>query len=116
MKGVYVVLLRLEEDQRIEIGALGEKEFSAGIYAYAGSGRNSVESRIERHRSHPENLHWHIDYLSERAEVYNHLVLPEESRYECVLADILSGMGEPVEGFGSSDCDCPSHLYYLGED
>lgn len=111
MKGVYLVFFRLEEQKEAEVGALGAINFSPGLYVYTGSGHNSVESRIKRHFSTPENLFWHIDYFSEQAEATDYLVLPEKSRYECVMAEILSERGEPVDGFGASDCDCLSHLF-----
>lgn len=37
---------------------------------------------------------------------------------ECLLAQSVSsqnGASEPVRGFGSSDCRCPAHLFYLSD-
>lgn len=115
MKGVYIVLFRLEEPRTLEVGALGEIDFGEGIYVYTGSARNSVESRISRHFEEVEKKFWHIDYFSSRAEVFDYLVLPEVSEYECVMAGILSGFCESVEDFGCSDCGCDSHLFKLPE-
>lgn len=111
MKGVYLAFFRLEEDRRIKIGAVGEMEFEAGLYAYVGSAMNSAEKRIGRHFSEVENTHWHIDYFSAVAEPADYLIVPEESRFECVLADAVSEIGAAVDGFGSSDCRCSSHLF-----
>ncbi len=111
MKAVYALFLRLEEEKEIEVGALGEKSFSPGLYVYAGSARNSVESRLERHFSPGKSIHWHIDYFSRVAEPFDYFILPEGSEYECVISGILEEIGESVENFGSSDCDCKSHLY-----
>lgn len=113
MKGVYLAFFRLQEAKTIEIGALGEMEFESGMYVYAGSAQNSVESRLERHFSSPENSFWHIDYFSEEAEAEDYFVLPEVSEYECLMASILEGIGEPVQDFGCSDCDCDSHLFRI---
>ncbi|MFB6292147.1 MAG: DUF123 domain-containing protein [Candidatus Nanohaloarchaea archaeon] len=110
---VYALFLRVEEPLDVEVGALGTLNFKPGVYVYVGSAMNSVEKRLERHFSSPENLHWHIDYFSERAEAFDYFVLPEKSEYECELADILSVMGEPVTGFGCSDCSCRSHLFQV---
>ncbi len=110
VKAVYLVFFRLEEKKSIEIGALGEIEFEPGIYIYAGSAMNSVEKRIERHFSEVENTHWHIDYFSSVAEAVDYLVVPENSSFECMLADTVSKVGEPVEDFGCSDCNCNAHL------
>lgn len=113
MKGVYLAFFRLRESETIEIGALGEIEFEPGMYIYAGSAQNSVESRLERHFSSPENSFWHIDYFSEEAEAVDYFVLPEGPEYECVMASVLAEVGEPVQDFGCSDCDCDSHLFRI---
>lgn len=111
MKGVYLFLMKNNYKKKIEIGALGEKTFLPGIYVYCGSARNSVEKRLQRHFSEPENRHWHIDYLSSELEARDYFILPEKSKYECVMAEILGKSLQPVEGFGSSDCECGSHLF-----
>ena len=113
MKGVYFVFFRMKKEKSIEIGALGEISFSPGMYVYVCSGHKSVEKRIERHFSEPENLHWHIDYFSEEAKATNYFILPEKSSFECVMAEILSKKGEPVESFGCSDCECEAHLFRI---
>ncbi|MFB6190033.1 MAG: DUF123 domain-containing protein [Candidatus Nanohaloarchaea archaeon] len=113
VKAVYAILLKLEERREIEVGALGETSFPAGMYVYVGSAMKSVEKRVERHFSQVENLHWHIDYFSAEADAADFLVVPEESEFECVLADAVSQLGEAVPGFGSSDCDCPAHLFHV---
>lgn len=110
-RGIYALVLRLDEEKEIEVGALGDIEFERGVYVYAGSAMNSVEKRLERHFSRDKKLHWHIDYFSIEAEAVDAVVLEKDSEYECILADALAQIGEPVEGFGSSDCDCCSHLF-----
>jgi Uri superfamily endonuclease len=113
MKGVYLAFFHLPDSRSIEVGALGEIRFESGLYVYTGSAQKSAENRLERHFSGQENKFWHIDYFSETAEAIDYMVLPEKSRYECVMADILSDLGEPVEGFGCSDCGCDSHLFRI---
>jgi Uri superfamily endonuclease len=114
LNGVYAAFFLLEEDKDIEIGALGEKGFRKGLYVYLGSAMNSLESRLERHFSSPENLHWHIDYFSREAEPVYWLAFPLGSSFECVLAECAREAGEPIPDFGASDCGCNSHLYRLG--
>lgn len=116
MKGVYLVFLKLEEETEIEIGALGALKFEEGLYVYTGSGRKSLVSRVKRHFRDLENFHWHIDYLSSEAEAFDNFLLPESSKYECFMADALESLCEPVDSFGSSDCDCSSHLFRVPED
>lgn len=113
MRAVYAIILKLEERQELEIGAHGSIDFPAGMYVYVGSAMKSVEKRVKRHFSEVENSHWHIDYFSAEAEATDFLVLPENSEFECVLADTVSQLGETVPGFGSSDCCCPGHLFHV---
>lgn len=111
MKGVYIVLFRLEESLGIDVGALGRIFFESGFYVYVGSGQTNVEKRVERHVSGRGKKHWHIDYLREHVAVDDYFILPEDSSYECRIASILSSLGDPVDEFGSSDCGCSSHLF-----
>lgn len=113
MKGVYLLFLKLGEQKNIEIGALGEISFEPGIYVYVGSAMNSLEKRLERHFSEVENLHWHIDYLTEEAETFDYFILPETSEYEQWLAEKISEIHEPVLDFGSSDSPKESHLFKI---
>lgn len=113
VKAVYALMLGLEEEASIHVGALGKIRFPPGIYVYTGSAMNSVEKRLGRHLSGAGKKHWHIDYLSSAAEPVDYLVLPESSEFECLLAKAVSRVGEPVNGFGCSDCGCKSHLFRL---
>lgn len=116
MRGVYAVYLGLEESAKVKVGALGPLRFSPGIYVYVGSAMNGVESRLRRHFSSQETLHWHIDYFTAVAEPFDFLVVPESSSFECELASTVSRIGKPVDGFGCSDCGCSSHLFRIEED
>ena len=111
MKAVYAAFFKIAEKQVIEVGALGEIDFEPGIYAYIGSAMTNAEKRLKRHFSSSENLHWHIDYFSNVAEPLDYFLLLENSEYECVLADAVSEIGEPVQDFGCSDCGCESHFF-----
>lgn len=115
MKGVYIIFLRLKEEKIVEIGALGEISFEPGIYAYVGSAMNSLESRVGRHFSDEKNLHWHIDYFTEAAEVFAFTGLKTSSDWECILAETAIEKSEPVKHFGSSDCGCKSHLFRISD-
>lgn len=115
MKGVYAVFFNVETNRKVEIGALGEKEFEKGLYVYIGSAMNSMESRVSRHFSRQKKLHWHIDYFSMDAEPVAWSGFLVESDWECILAETATGKAEPVDGFGSSDCDCNSHLFRVSE-
>jgi len=114
MKGIYVLLIRLRDDTKIDVGKLGTIEFSAGFYAYVGSALNGLEGRIKRHLRMDKKKHWHIDYLLEVASVEEVMYAETEERVECEMADNLVNF-ETVNKFGSSDCRCKSHLFFSAD-
>ncbi len=62
-------------------------------------------------------LHWHIDYLLQRAQLIEVWSTVSEERLECKWGEAarrLTGAKTLVPGFGSSDCHCPAHLIYFG--
>jgi Uri superfamily endonuclease len=111
-KGTYLLLMELEDSQAIAVGALGVLSFSRGFYAYVGSAMNGLESRVARHLGHRKKRRWHVDYLLERAPVYDVRLVPGQHRLECVFATALSRTLLCVRHFGSSDCSCPGHLFF----
>lgn len=119
LKGAYILLLRMPEGAWVRVGNLGVQYFPQGTYAYVGSAMNGLESRIRRHFSHEKKVRWHIDCLLEKGEAFQAVLLPDERKLECVLnrlIDRLPGSRVVSEGFGSSDCDCGSHLHLISSD
>ncbi len=116
-RGTYVLIVSLDRDCLISVGKLGPIRFRSGIYAYSGSAMAGYRSRVGRHFSHDKKLRWHIDYLLEEAEPIGAFLVQGGHDIECVLSRILSSLvgSEPVIGFGSSDCSCHSHLYWIEE-
>ena len=115
MKGIYVLIIDLNHDISCCIGALGELEFQRGLYAYVGSAQNNLELRVKRHQRKKKRLFWHIDYLlnSEAAKVTSVYHVPRRKAEECIVASMIQDSGAlPVRGFGCSDCQCKSHLFY----
>jgi Uri superfamily endonuclease len=115
-RGIYVLVILIKEDVRINVGALGGIDFAKGIYAYVGSAQNGLERRIQRHFRKSKRKFWHIDYLldddnAKILEVFNKEAVKTE---ECRAAKKFSQKGFLVDGFGSSDCKCSSHLFKLG--
>ena len=114
MGGTYVLVIDVLESTTVEVGALGERAFDAGAYAYVGSAFGPGGfARVERHRElaagERETRHWYVDYLlgHPRSRLESAVTFPDADR-ECELAGTLPG--EPVAAFGASDCDCPAHL------
>jgi len=117
-EGTYTLLVELAEPATIEVGALGEREFPAGAYAYTGSAFGPGGfARVERHRElaagERDARHWHIDYLLGHPEAsVAAVVRTADADVECAVSRALAdGDGiTRVAGFGASDCDCDSHL------
>jgi Uri superfamily endonuclease len=119
-KGVYILLIEVSACS-LKIGALGSVTFKQGFYAYVGSalgsgGLERVKRHIRTYRTKSAKLHWHIDYLLISPFVTSLFVycLKTSDRIECSIAGSLNGC--EVTGFGSSDCDCRSHLFYFSMD
>ena len=115
-KGIYCLVFS-NPACTIRVGALGEIAFRRGWHIYVGSALGSGGlTRLERHialsRDRDKRPKWHVDNLSTSPAFslrYTVHALTEE-RLECRLAAAIGG--EMVPGFGCSDCDCTSHLFY----
>jgi sugar fermentation stimulation protein A len=78
-----------------------------------GSAQRNLSARLERHGRKKKPLHWHIDYLSIKAEILGAIMIPGQRKLECEVAQELGGLFElAVPGFGASDCRCAGHLFY----
>ena len=112
-KGIYVLAIRIEDNVRINVGALGCKDFVKGLYAYVGSAQNGLEKRIERHLRKSKRKFWHIDYLldSDHTRVLEVFHREGEKMEECKVAESIGEKSFRIDGFGSSDCKCAGHLF-----
>ena len=113
--GIYKLVINLSKDKKIKIGKLGVFVFPKGFYVYTGSAQNGLEKRINRHLSSNKKFHWHIDYLLSHAKVIK-VVRYVGSKDECKLNQVTGQSANAipiVEKFGSSDCNCVTHLYYF---
>jgi|GEM_PF-972340 len=116
-KGTYVLLVSVRRNTPLKVGALGKIGFGKGTYAYVGSAQNGIEKRVARHLRREKRKFWHIDYLLAQEAVRIEKVLYKETprQEECRIAQTLSKLGNPVRGFGSSDCSCLSHVFRIEE-
>lgn len=115
--GAYVLVLRLERAERIEVGRLGEIPFEAGWYLYAGSARGpgGLAGRLGRHFRDERRTHWHVDHLRERARLVEAWYATGDAACEHVWASVLDGLrgvGLAARRFGASDCRCAGHLFH----
>jgi Uri superfamily endonuclease len=123
MKGSYILVVYIERDIQIEVGALGFITFKKGFYFYIGSamgeyGSSTLLTRVKRHflSKNEKKIHWHIDYLL--ADVHSMIIkiylVPSKYPLECIIARELSEISDGlIKNFGSSDCNCKSHLFYI---
>ena len=112
MRGTYVLLIHVPYQVQLSVGELGKLELKAGYYAYVGSALGGLEKRVEHHLASDKKIHWHIDYLLTRGRVIDVVQGETKERMECAVAGELSKHLTSVADFGSSDCACPSHLFY----
>ncbi|UCC20614.1 MAG: GIY-YIG nuclease family protein [Promethearchaeota archaeon] len=123
MKGFYLLVIFLEREIKLIIGALGKITFNRGFYVYIGSamgsyGSSTLLNRVKRHLldKNEKNFHWHIDYLlaNKRSNVIKIYLIPSIFPLECLIALELSKICDKfIKDFGSSDCQCNSHLFYF---
>ena len=114
--GIYIAIFYLPRSNTIQVGRLGKFHFHQGIYFYTGSAQRHLSARLERHSRKKKPLHWHIDYLSVKAEMLGAIMIPGQRKHECEIAKELGKMFElAVPGFGASDCRCAGHLFYARE-
>jgi Uri superfamily endonuclease len=110
----YILVLRFDHDISIPVGALGEIALKNGYFAYCGSAKSGLRGRAGRHLSNPVKKRWHIDHITGASSQRMVFWRAHEKGGECRAAGSLRRGFEEVNGFGSSDCRCPSHLFYLG--
>jgi Uri superfamily endonuclease len=117
LKGIYILIIRLNRKITENIGAHGEMTFPKGLYAYIGSAQTNLEKRVQRHLRKEKRKFWHIDYLldNEALKVVKVLYRQASKVEECLLASEIGKSGEATVGFGCSDCHCRSHLFRLGD-
>ncbi|MEM1610149.1 MAG: GIY-YIG nuclease family protein [Sulfolobales archaeon] len=116
--GLYIIILSLERDICIEIGALGMVSIEPGIYGYIGSarGRGGLRSRIARHIAKDKKIRWHIDHLTSRRDVriLSIIYIRSKEDLEDAIADIVRSAIcwiPSIQGFGSTDKRSYTHLF-----
>jgi len=70
---------------------------------------------VKRHRRRNKHLFWHIDYLlnNKATKIVAVYYSAGNKVKECCVAGVIEATGAlPVRGFGCSDCNCESHLFF----
>ena len=112
VKGSYILLIQLPEEQTIKAGSVLDTYFPTGYYAYVGSAMGGLKPRLNHHLKENKKPHWHIDYLLQKASIHGVIVCQTKDRAECIIAQALSHQFNSILGFGSTDCHCRSHLFF----
>ncbi len=116
-RGRYLLVLRLRRKRRLAVGRLGTLSLPGGYYIYVGSAMANLTHRIDRHRRLRKLFHWHIDSLRSVAQLQSIFPIRSSERLECEISRALSKIADrTVAGFGSSDCQCQSHLFAMKTD
>jgi Uri superfamily endonuclease len=115
LKGVYVLIIQVDEDTDVNVGAIGRLTFKKGLYAYVGSAQNNLEQRVKRHLRKEKRRFWHVDYLlgNDGTKVVEVFYEQTDKTGECAIAKVIGERGESIDGFGSSDCSCKGHLFRI---
>lgn len=123
MKGSYILVVFVQRNVDLIIGALGKITFKKGFYLYVGSamghsGATTLINRVKRHTSSSKNkkIHWHIDYLlnDKNTSICQLYLIPSLQNLECLIAcELFNVSDDYINNFGSSDCKCKSHLLYF---
>jgi Uri superfamily endonuclease len=120
VSGTYALLLLCRKPCPLKIGRYGILHLQPGYYIYVGSafGPGGLRARISHHLRIAERPHWHLDYLRPLTEPAEIWFCEESIRQEHLWAQLLNrsrGSRIPMPGFGSSDCRCPTHLFFFRE-
>jgi sugar fermentation stimulation protein A len=116
-RGIYLIILRIRRPRSLSVGKLGTFVFPPGFYVYVGSAMRGLDRRMARHRRKRKRLHWHIDVLRSVAEFRSALAIRTSAPLECDMARAMRGIAEwCIPNFGSTDCDCDTHLFGLPDD
>ncbi len=116
--GTYALFRAAREGALIGIGRLGRFRLQSGIYVYVGSafGPGGLRARLAHHCRMEKRQHWHIDYLGPHTKLERLWYSLGSERWEhqwaAAMGTALQGV-VPLPGFGASDCDCVSHLFFF---
>jgi len=113
-QGIYLLHCILSKNISLCIGSLGNIQFKAGHYIYAGSAMGNLKERISRHCRKKKKKHWHIDYFLEHADKVVPYPVYASGKIECEAADIMRNLCDnQIPSFGCTDCSCESHFFYF---
>lgn len=118
--GTYALILRSPTNAAAQVGRWGRLELKQGYYIYVGSafGPGGVRARVSRHVRRHKPRRWHLDYVREFLRPMSVWYTHDPRRLEHSWARLFSNMTglSSIQGFGCSDCNCHSHLFYTRQE
>jgi Uri superfamily endonuclease len=116
--GTYALIISCASSARIQVGRLGTMQLQGGYYVYLGSalGPGGLRARITHHQKLSTRPHWHIEYVKAHTRLHSIWFSYDARRLEYQwtrVVQTMRGARAPILGFGASDCDCRSHLYFF---
>ena len=114
--GTYLLILHCTQRDDLRFGVRGRMRLQPGYYLYTGSafGPGGLHARLGRHLAGNGKCRWHIDYLRQVTDPLGAWYVSDarvEHDWALTLAQ-LPGILPAQPGFGSSDCNCATHLFY----
>jgi len=87
-----------------------------GDCIYIGSAKGCLETRLKRDLRKEKRIFWHIDYLLENQKAKILQIWIIDKKMECQTTEVF--YQDPTteiikKGFGSSECKCVTHLFYI---
>ena len=118
--GTYALVLEAHSHEVIVIGRLGEMTVVPGYYIYVGSafGSGGLKARLSHHCRISSKPHWHMDYLRKVCNIRKiWFTGDDEARESCWVAIFsgMSGVMQPLSGFGATDSKHETHLFRVSE-
>ena len=114
--GTYAVVWHCVSSATVTVGRWGRLDLVPGYYTYVGSafGPGGVRARVNRHFRRLKPTRWHIDYLRDYLRPVGVWYTHDPRRLEHCWAGAFSVMSAltSIPGFGCSDCNCNSHLFF----
>lgn len=116
--GTYLLILHCSKKASVPIGRLGTLVTEPGYYIYVGSafGPGGIPARLSHHEKVASTPHWHIDYLRHHCALDECWYTEDSVHYEHDWAERLQhfhGARIAMPHFGSSDCQCSTHLFHF---
>jgi Uri superfamily endonuclease len=117
--GTYAVIFQCLSKATQQVGKWGMISLKEGYYIYVGSafGPGGVKARVSHHIRSTTKPNWHIDYLRSFMRPVTVWHTYDRRRLEHRWAKGFFKMNDMLsfQGFGCSDCDCYSHLFFTSK-